>query len=202
MFKFIASAIINFLFVRETSHYENIDAQQTTYPSGKGYKRKAQTEYVIKQKIQSLPKVRVQYVIDGDTVIVVKGWRKVTIRLDSIDSPEDGQHWGDIATYGLIKLIGGRKVHLEEHGVDDYGRTLATIYVWHENKNEWLNVNERMIILGHAWILRGLYDHLPQTRQDKYIRMENWAKSKQVGLWHEENPTPPWEWRYKQGIKF
>ncbi len=117
------------------------------------------------------------------------------VRLDSIDCPEDGQHWGDIAAYGLIKLVGGKTVHLEEHGIDPYGRTLATIYVRQSDGDAWQNVNERMVTLGHAWVMRRYYDHLPNDRQTKLNRLEAWAKSKKVGLWKTENPIPPWKWR-------
>lgn len=157
--------------------------------------RKALGADVINAQIHTLPKVAVRYVIDGDTVIVVRGWREFRIRLDSIDCPEDGQQWGDIAKYGLIKMIGRKKVHIEEHGRDDYGRVLATIYVKHPSKDEWMNVNERMVTLGHAWVMRRYYDHLPPDRQDKLNRLERWARSKSVGLWATPSPTPPWEWR-------
>lgn len=156
----------------------------------------AQRESAIKEIIQDLPEVSVSWVIDGDTVIVSKGWwREVTIRLDSIDCPEDGQYWGDMAKYGLVKLIGGKRIRIEEHGIDFHGRTLATIYIWNDQKNEWMNVNERMVTLGHAWVMRRFYNHLPKDRQDKLNKLERWAKSKQVGLWHASNPIPPWEWR-------
>ena len=121
-------------------------------------------------------------------------WR-IRIRLDSIDCPEDGQQWGDIAKFGLIKLIGGREVRLEEHGLDRYDRTLATIYVRHGNDSEWFNVNERMVTLGHAWVMRRYYDHLAKDRQDQLNRLERWARSKKVGLWKTPNPIPPWKWR-------
>ena len=159
------------------------------------HKTQAQNNTVKNEQIHALPKAKVLWVIDGDTVIVSKGWHKITIRLDSIDCPEDGQYWGDTAKYGLVKLVSNRNVHLEEHGIDDYGRILATIHVWHDQKNEWLNVNERMVTLGHAWVMRKFYDHLPKDRQDKLNRLESWARSKNVGLWHELNPTPPWVWR-------
>ncbi|GEM_PF-1223951 len=155
-------------------------------------KKKALSEAAL--EIESLPKAKVVHVIDGDTVIVAKGWSEIRIRLDSIDCPEDGQFWGDTAAYGLIKLIGGRKVRLEEHGLDPHGRTLATIYV-HTDRNEWMNVNERMVTLGHAWVMRRFYDHLPKDGQDKLDRLEKWARSKTVGLWRAPNPIPPWQWR-------
>lgn len=138
---------------------------------------------------------RVVRVIDGDTVDVSKFNRRVRIRLDSIDCPEDGQPWGETAKAGLIKLIGGKSVRLEEHGRDPYGRTIATLYVRSEEGSDWLNVNERMVILGHAWVMRRFYSHLPRERQTALNRMEAWAKSKKVGLWKTSNPIPPWEWR-------
>lgn len=160
-----------------------------------GVKRNALSHAEMQPLIRGLPEAKVLNVLDGDTVIVDRALREVRIRLDSIDCPEDGQEWGDIAKYGLIKLIGGRTVKLEVHGLDSHGRTLATIYVRHASGSEWINVNERMIMLGHAWVMRRFYDHLPPDRQARLDRLGVWAKSKKVGLWKSENPTPPWKWR-------
>jgi endonuclease YncB( thermonuclease family) len=149
----------------------------------------------VKEQIECLPSFDVEQIIDGDTVIVSNTWNEVKIRLDSIDCPEDDQHWGDTATYGLIKLIGGREVRIEEHGQDHYGRTLATIYVRQGARAEWMNVNERMVTLGHAWVMRRFYGHLPNDRKSQLNRLERWARSKRVGLWKTPNPIPPWKWR-------
>lgn len=157
-------------------------------------KIKAQSEV----NINELATAQVKWVIDGDTVALTQGWHEITVRLDSIDCPEDGQEWGDIAKYGLIKLIGKQNVRLEQYGTDIHGRTIATLYVWHHQKAEWINVNERMVMLGHAWVMRRHYDHLPENRQDKLNSLERWAKSKKIGLWKAENPMPPWEWRQKE----
>jgi endonuclease YncB( thermonuclease family) len=139
--------------------------------------------------------VKVQRVLDGDTVIVKKGLHKYTIRLDSIDCPEGDQYWGNIATAGLIKMIGGRSVRLEVHARDKYNRTVATVYVKDEQKTTWTNVNARMLVLGHAWVYRQFYEHLPLERRTELNEKEKWAKSKRVGLWRSSNPIPPWEWR-------
>lgn len=138
---------------------------------------------------------RVARVIDGDTVDVVTGDGMIRVRLACIDCPEDGQDWGDTATHGLIKLIGGKTVRLECYGLDPYGRTLATLYVARDGGGQWLNVNERMVALGHAWVMRRFYNHLPMNRQDALNRIENWARTKRVGLWKTGDPIPPWEWR-------
>ena len=204
---------ILFLFVgtsaskkkEETDEYNKPQRQKHNYkspresyhkkPSQVSHTMKAKTEAEVKELIEDLPLVKVEYVIDGDTVIVTKNWQRIKIRLDAIDCPEDGQDWGDIATYGLIKLIGKRKVRLEEHGIDRYGRTIATLYVQHVHGSEWINVNERMVTLGHAWVMRRYYDHLPKDRQTKLNRLERWSKTKKVGLWRTPDPIPPWRWR-------
>jgi endonuclease YncB( thermonuclease family) len=150
-----------------------------------------------RKEIHHLPMAKVEYVIDGDTVIVSRTGIRTKIRLDSIDCPENGQPWGDIAAVGLIKMIGGRKVRLEEHGEDYHGRSLTTIYVQDGRGSEWLNVNEQMVVKGHAWVMRKYYDHLSKTRKEKLNRLERWARTKKVGLWQTPNPIPPWKWRNK-----
>ncbi len=138
---------------------------------------------------------KVLRVIDGDTVDVTYAGRRVRLRLSAIDCPEDGQPWGDMATAGLIKMIGGRPVRLETYGADRHGRLIATIHVFHGQKRQWINVNERMVILGHAWVMRAFYGHLPRRKQIDLNRMERWAQDKRVGLWRDKNPIPPWKWR-------
>jgi micrococcal nuclease len=100
------------------------------------------------------------------------------VRLDSIDCPEDGQPWGNDSKFGLIKLIGGRNIRLEPHGHDEYERMFATVYVKSKSNNEWINVNAKMIVCGHAWVMRGFYKHLPKERQNDLNSKERWAKSK------------------------
>ena len=173
-----------------------LETRTVKRPATKSFKTKAASAVEVRKLIQYFPTVKVLSVCDGDTVSVERGETRVKVRLDSIDCPEDGQRWGDIATYGLIKMIGGaRTVRIEEHGIDDFGRTLATLYVLHEDGHEWQNVNERMVTLGHAWVMRKYYDHLPPDRQDKLNKLEIWAKSKNVGLWSTPDPMPPWQWR-------
>jgi len=158
-------------------------------------KIKARPGAEVKSLVETFTQAKVLQIYDGDTLLVAKGSSRILIRLDSIDCPEGGQDWGDNAKYGLIKLVGGRTVHLEEYGLDNFGRTLATVYVRHANGRDWQNVNERMVTLGHAWVMRLSYDHLPSDRQYKLNKLEAWAQSRNVGLWSAPNPIPPWRWR-------
>jgi micrococcal nuclease len=138
---------------------------------------------------------KVLNVLDGDTVDVKIEGRAVRIRLYSIDCPEDGQPWGNTAKAGLIKMIGRKSVVLEVHGIDVHGRTLATVFVHHGPDSKLINVNERMVMLGHAWVLPWDCVQLPEERRRQLNRLEAWAKSKQVGLWRTPNPLPPRKWR-------
>lgn len=149
---------------------------------------------------KELHKFNVKYVIDGDTVIVSSFWSEIRIRLYAIDCPEDGQPWGDVATAGLIKMIGGREVLLETYGVDKHGRTLATIFMWQNSKL--INVNERMVMLGHAWYMRKFCHELSVERQAQLERLEKWARFKRVGLWKTNDPIPPWLWRKPEFNRF
>ena len=109
-----------------------------------------------------LMKAKVEYIMDGDTVVVFGDSFKLKIRLDAIDCPEDDQPYGGDAKSALIRLIGGRTVYLETHGLDRFGRTLAVIYVM--EGAELINVNEQMVMLGHAWVMgKHYYQHLVAT---------------------------------------
>lgn len=159
------------------------------------WSNKVNRSYIPETESSKLFKTKVGHIIDGDTFDVTDSEINERIRLYAIDCPEDGQGWGNTATAGLVKLIGGRDVHLELHGIDKYDRVLATVYV--SNNSELINVNEEMVKKGHAWVMRLFYDKLSKSRQARLNRLESWAKSHQVGLWKTKNPIPPWEWRKK-----
>lgn len=159
------------------------------------YKKMALSDGEVRKRTGHLAEGRVLQIVDGDTVVIMIGRDENLVRLDSIDCPEGMQPWGEEALIGLKSLIGGRLVGVEQHGQDPYGRTLATVYAWHDTKDEMINVNEYMVMLGHAWVMRLYYDHLPAERQQNLVRLEKWARSKRIGLWSEPNPMPPWKWR-------
>ncbi len=140
-----------------------------------------------------LIEAKVKRITDGDGVIVSASGSEIEIRLDGIDCPEYDQPWGDNAKTGLVKQIGGRHVYLETHGKDIYDRTLATIYVM--DGTELVNVNERMVQCGHAWVAHMYCQHLSRSRQRQLNVLERFARLNRVGLWKTENPLPPWLWR-------
>ncbi len=181
---------MRFLF----SIFRNIfGSKRRAFNSKKSHEEKKLSFRFLRDEHNDLLKVKVVQILDGDTVDVLDQGKKIRIRLDSIDCPEGGQPWGSNAKSALIGLIGGRYVHLEVYGFDIYNRTLATVYV--KTGPEFVNVNERMVLNGHAWVMLKYYKHLSPSRKYQLNQMQRWARANRVGLWKSDQPVPPWKWR-------
>lgn len=139
----------------------------------------------------------VERVTDGDTIVVLVGSTKLKIRLYGIDAPETeknlngiykpGQPFGEEAFQALKEKIVGRKVVIEALDKDKrYQREVAII---HYNGRD---INQEMIDEGWAWAYRQYLDR-PYT--SGYIGSEEGARRARRGLWQQNNPTPPWEFR-------
>lgn len=125
-------------------------------------------------------------VVDGDTVKVIDDYKKqYKIRLDQIDAPEAKQAFGQKSKQYLSNLVFRKKVSIEWNSKDRYGRILGTLYYQREN------VNYRMVKDGYAWA------YTKYLRDTRYSDAQQYAEQKQLGLWKEANPIPPWEWRRK-----
>ncbi|HEY4264554.1 MAG TPA: thermonuclease family protein, partial [Micropepsaceae bacterium] len=88
-------------------------------------------------------------VTDGDTLTVLTGNNEsLRIRLVEIDAPESDQPWGANAKQALSALVLGQSVRVVSTGQDEYGRTLARIFV------NGKDVNAEMVRTGSAWAYR------------------------------------------------
>jgi micrococcal nuclease len=71
---------------------------------------------------------RVVSVADGDTLdVVAAGDRRVRIRLEGIDSPEQGEPFSNVARTFTRQLAFDRTVQVKVHDVDRYGRLVARV---------------------------------------------------------------------------
>lgn len=126
---------------------------------------------------------RVVSISDGDTFKVLYEGREVKIRLEHIDCPEKRQPFGTRARQEVSRLIFGKNVIIRPTGKDRYGRILAEVYA--DNRN----VNKTLVQRGYAW-------HFKKYSSDAdYARLERQARKSRLGLWQEQRPIPPWEWR-------
>jgi endonuclease YncB( thermonuclease family) len=131
---------------------------------------------------------KVVKITDGDTITVLTPTHEqVRIRLYGIDAPERKQPFGGRATEALRDLAGLENVDVLEMARDRYGRTVGIVTTEYG-----VNLNERMVGDGWAWAY-GQYCKSPVCGEWKHL--EGLARAEARGLWHDPEPTPPWEWR-------
>lgn len=129
---------------------------------------------------------RVVGVTDGDSLtVLVDGSRQVKVRLSEIDAPERGQPWGQRSKQTLAAMVAGQQVEVQAVGTDNYGRTLAVVFV------SGRNVNRAMIEQGGAWAFRRY------LTDQSLIDLEARARASRRGLWSmpQDQTVAPWDWR-------
>jgi endonuclease YncB( thermonuclease family) len=137
-------------------------------------------------------KGKVRWVSDGDTVVlVVDGRDEYRIRLAHIDAPEvahkegeKDQPYGPESSGSLSELVLRKRVTAICAGTDHTGRPLCDIYIGT------LHVNTEQVRRGYAMVYR---QYEPLT--SPLYSVEDGARRRQIGLWVDPNPIPPWEWR-------
>lgn len=129
-------------------------------------------------------KATVIQVYDGDSITVeTEANRIFKIRLSDIDAPEKKQHHGIESRDYLRKLVLGKTVNIIKTDIDGYGRTVAKVYL--ENTY----INREMVKSGMAWF----YDEYSKDEELKKLQQK--AKKSRLGLWQEETPKAPWQYR-------
>jgi endonuclease YncB( thermonuclease family) len=130
----------------------------------------------------------VTHVFDGDSMVVQLDSGPVTVRLDSIDTPEHDQPWGRQAAAALAGRIDGQRVALEVVTQDRYDRLVAVVFYGEENVNAWL------VERGDAWAYRRYLS------DDEYCVWEDEARAARRGLWSlpATDWRAPWEWRARE----
>ena len=124
---------------------------------------------------------KVDRITDGDTIVLMDRTR---VRLHGIDTPERDQPYGQQAARNLDELIGST-VYVVEQDTDRYGRLVGTLY-----NSDGTNVNLEMVCNGSAWWYRR---YAKNNRAMASCQRE--AKEAGLGLWADDDPMPPWEWR-------
>jgi endonuclease YncB( thermonuclease family) len=122
---------------------------------------------------------------DGDTVTVLNTEkRQVKIRLTEIDAPESKQAFGAQSKQSLTELCFKKTVVVIDNGTDKYKRTLGRI------RCDGVDANAEQVKRGMAWAYR-------QYLTDQSIAsFEDIAKAEKLGLWADNEPMPPWEFRH------
>jgi micrococcal nuclease len=123
----------------------------------------------------------------GDTIIVsLSDNKQIKVRLEGIDCPELDQVYGDSAKMATVALCYKKNVRIEKTGLDTYGRTLAFVYI------DDVCINKELIRLGMAW------QYAQYNNDPEFKKLETEARKNKVGLWRDENPIAPWDFRHKK----
>ena len=130
-------------------------------------------------------------IVDGDTYdILLDNLTTKRIRMEGIDAPERGMPFYKVAKDFLGSLCFGQVVTIEQTGTDKYGRTIAKTFL--ANGKE---LGLLMIEAGYAW-------HFKKYSSDiKLANAEIEARNKRSGLWVDDSPVAPWDWRKRAKAK-
>jgi micrococcal nuclease len=125
---------------------------------------------------------------DGDTVVVLDSLNnQTTLRLAEVDCPEKSQPFGTKAKQFTSDQIYLKTIKYVVTDTDRYGRIIAMIY--YDTDNKYLSAE--IIKAGMGW-------HYKKYSSSKELAtLEINARKNKIGLWFDENPIQPAQWRKK-----
>ncbi|WP_427501711.1 thermonuclease family protein (plasmid) [Methylomonas sp. MED-D] len=125
---------------------------------------------------------------DGDTLTLQTDDRQtLKVRLANIDAPELKQMYGEAARLGLANTVYQRRVTVDH--TDRYGRLIGHVDL------EGQDVNLAQVAKGGAWAYR------QYTSDPVFHQAERDARNQRRGLWQDQNPMAPWDYRHAGASK-
>jgi micrococcal nuclease len=120
-------------------------------------------------------------VLDGDTIDVSRNGTTIRVRLEGIDCPEKDQPFAEEAKAFTANLISGKTVSVIEKEKDEYGRTVARVFV------DGRDVSVELLKAGLA-------THYRKYNSDWLLAaLEQEAKAARAGIWASLTTLPPVE---------
>ncbi len=133
---------------------------------------------------------KVVRVVDGDTLYVLDAnYKEHKIRLAGIDAPERKQAYGLASRKHLLPIVAGKQVTVEYQKRDRYGRIVGKVLL------DGIDACLEQVKAGFAWHYKKYQHEQSMEDQRLYAEAENKARDTRLGLWQENNPNPPWEYR-------
>jgi micrococcal nuclease len=142
---------------------------------------------------------QVTHVIDGDTIKVDDGTKKIPVRLIGIDAPETptrknqtGQPFNQRSKKHLSTLVLNQVVEIKSYGFDGDGRMLGEVF----GKDR--NINLAMVKAGLAEVYQG--KPTPGLDMGLYWKAEEDARKANRGMWVlGDKYVSPRDWRQTHG---
>lgn len=126
---------------------------------------------------------------DGDTLTVKSGSTRNKVRLTGIDALELHQLFGIESRNSLRSLVLHKEVQIEAQKLDGYKRLLGRVFI------ELKDINLEQLKSGAAWVYLTHSAALKRRDRTICINAESSAQLEGLGLWINQEPTPPWVWR-------
>lgn len=127
-------------------------------------------------------------VIDGRTVVLATAAGKVTVELQYIDVPENGQPLYLLVREHLRRTVLGKVVMFRARTVS-FGRTVGRLTI-----ND-IDVSQQLLRDGAAWHIPQKTTGQEQKEFEAYAATETAAKQEKRGIWSVAGIQPPWEFR-------
>lgn len=132
-------------------------------------------------------------VSDGDTITLLDAKnQQYKVRLSGIDAPEKTQPFGQASKKSLSELIFNKDVEISWDKRDRYQRILGKVLL-----------NGQDICL--VQIKRGMAWHYKKYQRDQtaddrlsYAQAETQARAIRIGLWIDDSPVQPSDFRHKK----
>lgn len=129
-------------------------------------------------------------IADGDTITVLDANKEQhKIRLQGIDAPEKSQAFGKVSRHHLSQLVFSKTVTIEFEKMDRYQRQVGKVLV------NGTDANLEQVSNGMAWHYKKYEGEQSPEDRNEYSVAEQKARSLGKGLWVEDKPIPPWEYR-------
>lgn len=138
---------------------------------------------------------------DGDTLTarcptedVAHPYQQVKVRLGAIDAPEPKQPYGERARQALAELTFQKQARLECRKKDRYKRLVCNVWVAPTSTPD----GPQPLDAGLAWWYRAYSGEQTPEARGEYEFAAQEARGKRAGLWGDQQPVAPWEWRHRQ----
>jgi len=135
---------------------------------------------------------KVVEVIDGNTISLKSLSHTIKVRLLAVAPPEKNQPYADVARQHLADLILNKYVVVRYTGIGQQGYLVGRILL------EQADMNAQMLRDGVAWYYQPDESDLSDADRQIYPTCEQAARAEKRGLWRDNEPVSPWEFRRKQ----
>jgi endonuclease YncB( thermonuclease family) len=129
-------------------------------------------------------------VLEGDTItMLATNGTFCTVKLLGIDAPDTKQNYFKKSRKSLSELIEGEEVKVLVIGRDPGDRYIGSVYL--AGRDVGLAQVER----GMAWHYKYAAADQPADARKKYALAQEKAMSEKLGLWEDDDPKAPWDFR-------